>query len=168
MGMKTIRSSKQPPLPGTGKGADHKRVHASTKPKRRGAGKSANRANVWRFANARHNALRRLNNKLSRSSLSYSEVITFINNRQRQHEEPSGNEVEEMVKMEEAQVEDDEEREAKKEYQRSVAKDDSLIYGNLSMDHKDDNVFRFLSININGLPFSNYSSSCLSATMWNA
>ena len=50
-------------------------------------------------------------------------------------------------------VDEEEEQEVEREYQRSVENDDSPIYDNLSMDHKDDKVFRFLSVNINSLPF---------------
>ena len=83
--------------------------------------------------------------------------MEFINNRQRKFEEPSSKEVDEMVDTAAAQeyeeIDEEEEQEAEREYQRSVENDNSPIYGNLSMDHKDDDVFRFLSININGLPF---------------
>ena len=71
--------------------------------------------------------------------------MEFINNRQRRFEEPSSKEVDEMVDTAAAQADEDvdeeEEREAEREYQRSVKNDDSPIYGNLSMDHKDDDVF---------------------------
>ena len=50
-------------------------------------------------------------------------------------------------------VDEDEEQEVEREYWRSVENDDPPIYGNLSMDHNNDNVFWFLSININGLLF---------------
>ena len=43
-------------------------------------------------------------------------------------------------------VDEEEEQEAERKYQRSVKNDDSPIYGNLSMDHKDDNMFHFLSV----------------------
>ena len=52
MGVKEISPLKQPPLPPTGKGADLNSGFTSTKQKKRGAGKSAQRANAWR--NAKH------------------------------------------------------------------------------------------------------------------
>ena len=71
--------------------------------------------------------------------------MEFINNRQRRFEEPSSKEVDEMVDTAAAQadedVKEDEEQETEREYQHSVENNDSPIYGNLSMDHKDDDVF---------------------------
>ena len=105
--------------------------------------------------------------------------MDLINNRQwGRFKEPSNKEVEEMVDTATAQVDEEEDQEAEREYQHSVENDDSPIYGNLSVDHKDDNVFRFLSVNINGLPFwlrlqQNHKAellklSYLSVTMWSA
>ena len=60
--------------------------------------------------------------------------MDLINNRQRRFKEPSSKEVEEMVGRAVAQVEEDKELEAEKEYHCSIDKDDSFNYGNLLMD----------------------------------
>ena len=77
----------------------------------------------------------------------------MIDKRQRKFEEPSRMKVEDMIDNTDAQVDEEEERKEEKEYQRSVAKDKSPIYGNLQVEHKPKDTMRFLSVNVNGLPF---------------
>ena len=154
MGVRAISPLKQPPLPATGKGADSNSGFAGMQQKKRGAGKSAQRANAWRDAKHRYELQCQQHRKQrGLSKLSYTETIEMIDKRQRKFEEPSQMEVEDMIDNADAQVNEEEEREEEKEYQRSVAKDKSPIYGNLRVEHKPEDTMRFLSVNVNGLPF---------------
>ena len=154
MGVKEISPLKQPPLPPTGKGADLNSGFTSMKKKKRGAGKSAQRANAWRNAKHRY-GLQQQHHRKQRgmSKLSYNETVEIIDKRQRKFDEPSQKEVEDMIDDDEAQIDEEAEREEERDYQRSVAKDKSPIYGNLRVEHKPEDTMRFLSVNINGLAF---------------
>ena len=154
MGVKEISPLKQPPLPPTGKGADLNSGFTSMKKKKRGAGKSAQRANAWRNAKHRY-GLQQQHHRKQRgmSKLSYTETVEIIDKRQRKFEEPSQKEVEDMIDDDEAQIDEEAEREEERDYQRSVAKDKSPTYGNLRVEHKPEDTMRFLSVNINGLAF---------------
>ena len=77
----------------------------------------------------------------------------MINSRQRKYEEPSRWEVDEMIKDSDDEFDEEEEREEEREYINSVAEDKSPLYGNLQLRDKPEDVLRFFSININGLPF---------------
>ena len=48
-------------------------------------------------------------------------------------------------------AEKEEEREEEREYIQSVAEDKLLIYGNLQLQDKPEDLLRFFSCNINGL-----------------
>ena len=111
MGVKEISPLKQPPLPPTGKGADLNSGFTSMKKKKRGAGKSAQRANAWRNAKHRY-GLQQQHHRKQRgmSKLSYTETIEIIDKRQQKFEEPSQKEVEDMLDNAEAQVDEEEER----------------------------------------------------------
>ena len=98
MGVKEISPLKQPPLPPTGKGADLNSGFTSMKKKKRGAGKSAQRANAWRNAKHRY-GLQQQHHRKQRgmSKLSYTETVEIIDKRQRKFEEPSQKEVDDMI-----------------------------------------------------------------------
>ena len=96
MGVTQISRQQQLPLPAAGKGADLNSGLAGTKQKKRGVGKSAQRANAWRNA---------------KQKLSYKETMEMIDKRQRKYDEPSKGEIEDMLDDADAQVNEAEERE---------------------------------------------------------